>query len=90
MGREAIKCLDCGVTVAPVDKWEQCGCGHLYVDASIDPPRVGFLSEESVQYADVFSETEQGEKLNTESRSQTRRKKVQKSGDKWAESGSFE
>lgn len=85
-----IKCLDCGVTVAPEGKWEQCECGHLYVDATVDPPRVGFLSEDAVQYADAFSKTEQGEKLNSDSKSQTRRKKVQRSGDQWTESGTFE
>lgn len=68
-----VKCLDCDTVVAPTDKWEQCKCGHLYVDASGEGnKRVGFLDEDRVEYAD---EQKVGPK-----------KKVQRSGDKFTDS----
>lgn len=71
--RTSVKCLDCDSTVSPENKWQQCKCGHLYVDATTDPAKVGFLDEDRVEYTD-----EKGPK-----------KKVQRSKDKFTESGTF-
>lgn len=73
--RNAVKCLDCGTTVEPVGKWEQCDCGHLYVDTSGPVTKVGFLDESSVEEVGDGS---------------TRRRKPRKSNDQWTESGTFE
>lgn len=48
-----VKCLDCDTVVNPVDVWAQCGCGHVYVDASGETRKVGFLDEDRVEYAEA-------------------------------------
>lgn len=48
----SVKCLDCDSTVSPDNRWQQCRCGHLYVDGTTDPARVGFLDESRVEYTD--------------------------------------
>ena len=85
----AVKCLDCDTTVAPEGVWQQCECGHLYVDGTTEPPRVGFLNEDRVEYTE-------GQKLGPlvtvvrgKSQSQQKREKVQRSGDQWTESETF-
>lgn len=82
--RHAVKCLDCDVTLVPNGAWQKCKCEHLYIDDSPDSfQRIGFLDEERVELIEP-------EEKSADSRSQTRRKKVQRSGDKWTESGTFE
>lgn len=67
-----VKCLDCDTVVNPIMSWEQCTCGHVYVDASGDTKKVGFLDEDRVEYAE-------GQKLGP-------KKKVQRTGDKFTDS----
>lgn len=62
--------------VDPVDTWEQCKCGLLYIDATVNPPKVGFLDEQYVEYA-------ADQKLGP-------KKRVQRSGDKFTGSGTFD
>lgn len=71
--RNAVKCLDCDQVLTPNDEWQACTCGHLYMDGSGPEFRLGFLSEDRVETVG-------------ESKSQARRKKVQKSGDQWTDS----
>lgn len=71
-----VKCLDCDIVVNPMSTWEQCGCGHVYVDASGDTRKVGFLDEERVEYANK-------QELDP-------KKKVTRSGDKFTDSKMME
>jgi len=64
-----VKCLDCDTVVNPAGVWEQCPCGHVYVDRSGELTRVGFLDETRVEYAEA---QKLGEK-----------KRVQRTGDKF-------
>lgn len=72
----AIKCLDCDTIVNPLGTWEQCQCGHLYVDRSGETTRVGFIDEDRVEYP---TDTKLGPK-----------KAVKRTGDKYTGSGTFE
>lgn len=67
-----VKCLDCDTVVNPVGAWEQCPCGHLYVDASGTDRKVGFLDEDHVEYAE-------GQELGP-------KKRVKRTGDKFTDS----
>lgn len=71
-----IKCLDCDTVVSPEGKWEQCHCGHLYVDTSGEVEKIGFLDANCVE--DMTPGQAAGPK-----------KKVEKSKDKFTESGTF-
>jgi hypothetical protein len=66
-----VKCLDCDTVVNPIMSWEQCKCGHVYVDASGETKKVGFLDEDRVEYAD-------GQELGP-------KKRVKRTGDKFTD-----
>lgn len=71
-----VKCLDCDTVLNPIMSWEQCKCGHLYVDASGDTKKVGFLDEDRVEYAE-------GQVLGP-------KKRVKRTGDKFTDSTMME
>lgn len=78
----SLKCLDCGTVLKPSNKWEQCECGHLFIDHSAELLRWGALDEERVQLSGEFNETEQDEKLNSGKTRQRPPRRVSK-GDQW-------
>lgn len=87
--RNAVKCLDCGDTIESTHRhhWVQCSCGHAFVDGGTEYLRRGFLDEDRIVDLSEVEGTETVEG-KTDSKSEARRKKVQKgvprrSGDAW-------